>query len=180
MESTKRPFPWPAPIIALLILVAMFVYAGFSQSYSAEESVNQFYKAYVNRDTQTMAKYVSVLWLYDSLPPSEPYRNFLEQRPEFEYLLTNNPAMFNNFIMPDADEGIKIMRDRTLGGDLAAFVVFEVQSPVFPYNYIATLVNEDNLFRLFQVIPAYDFILQQINLDLLSQLENDIIRLLDH
>jgi hypothetical protein len=174
MESSKQSFPWSAIVLAGLILAGMFAYASWWQKTPAEQAVQQFFQAYLEDDNKGMAEYISVLWVRDEIASLDSYHILLEQQAMITTLLTETPLFLSSFSLPEGTDKVSILHKQSLTGDNVAFVILEAQYDIFKTPYVAILVKEDGVFRLWRLIPLSQDVLRDITPGLLEQLEDDL------
>ena len=174
MDSKKSYFPWPAPVLAFIILIIMLFAASFSPQAQAEKSVKHFYNAYFTENHDDMVKYVSTLWVYNHLQINESYQSALTQRTQYEEKIQLLLTFANDLALANNQTHIKVNPQYTVVGDFSALVVFEASSPISSNLYMAVLIFEDQQYRMLQAIPLDEELLQILNQDVLTQFETTL------
>jgi len=161
-------------VIILAVLAAMYYYAAFIDSPSPENTVEDFYNAYFNRDFDTAAEDLSVFWSvrflpqYSSLAPSE----LIEKRDIIEEETGKVIAQIEENNKIPANLSIEILNAYTKKGENSALVVYNFRENGEAAGIeAAILIKEKGRLRIFNMAP--------ISTEDLEKIQNYDITLLD-
>lgn len=168
-EPTQRRVPRFIPVLVLVLLAGMYYYAAYIDSSGPEETVNNFYHAYFNKDFDTVAQNLSVFWgvrllpQYTSMQPAELLKNRAEIEKEVGTILKSTEK--DNPI--PANTSIEILKENTKVGKNSAIVVYDIkENGKKIFTEAAILINELNKFRILEMIP-----IDASNLEQLKQID---------
>lgn len=174
MEKTAGTVPKSIYIIIVATLAAMFIYATYIDSLPAEKTVENFYKAYFNRDYETVAEHLSVFWSvqflpqYQNLSPGELIAN----RPQIEKDIAQIIAEIEGDTTYPKDLHIVVNSQFTKQTDNSALVGYSFrESGEISGMEIAILINESGAYRIYSMLPANPNDIESItdeNMDILD------------
>lgn len=157
MENKIAPVPKSIFIIIIAAIVSMFIYATYIESPPAEKAVENFYKAYFNRDYETVAENLSVFWSVQFLPQ---YQNLspgelISNRPEIEKDIAEIIAKIEEDTTYPKDLHIVVNSEFTKQADNSALVGYTFQENGETSGMeIAILINESGAYRIYSMLPA--------------------------
>jgi hypothetical protein len=163
-KSAKRRVPRAIFVIILLSFAALYWYSAYGAT-PPEKTVKNFYKAYFNSDYNTVAKNLSVFWSvrflpeYASMSPEE----LLENRTKIEGEIANIIAEIEKENTIPEGISIDIMKEYTKIGKQSAIVVYGFkESGTVTSMETAILIMEKGQFRIFNMSPVDNTVLEQI------------------
>lgn len=163
--TTKGGVPKWIFLAIIIIIAAMFIYASYYDRPAAEETVNNFYQAYFDKDFETMAQNVSVFWSANFLPQCADMDKdeLLASRAEIE---KDTVEMFTSIegeqAMPD-NVDIKILKEYTKQGENSGLVVYQfMEGNAVAGIEAALLIKEESGYKIFTMAPVDMNILQQL------------------
>lgn len=152
----KRGVPKSLFVIILALLAAMCIYAIFFDYSEPENTVNDFYTAYFNRDFDTVAENLSVFWSvrflpqYGSMQPAE----LIENREAIEKETSKVIAQIEGDNDLPQNLSIDILKDYTKAGENSALVVYNFNEDGKTVGIeAAILIRENGSLRIFNMAP---------------------------
>jgi hypothetical protein len=189
-ESTPRPTPdkdvkrrVPRFIFAVILLglAGLYWFAAYGDTPAPEKVVKNFYHAYFNRDFNTVAQNLSVFWSVRFLPdyasqtPAELLANRSKVEKDIASVITDIEK--DNEIPTDVT--IEIMKDYTKIGKESAIVVYNfIEGGKKTSMEASILILENGQFRIFNMSPVDDSVLDQIkslDINILDQNFTDLL-----
>lgn len=164
--NAKRRVPRALFAIILICLAALYWFAAYGDTPAPEKTVKNFYKGYFNRDFDTVAQNLSVFWSvrflsddYASMTPAQ----LLENRPQIEKEISAVIADLEKDNQIPAGVTIKVMKEYTKIGKESAIVVYSfLENGKDTSMEAAILILEKGQFRIFNMSPVDDTVLDQI------------------
>lgn len=156
MDKGTYQIPRSLPVLAVVILAAMFYYAAFIEIPTPEDTVAEFYEAFFIQDFDLAAQNISVFWAAQLLPDYADHKpaQLLAERPALEKEAAKFFARVEeqNPTPPDVSIAINPAYSRT--GEYSALVVYELSQGSDAVSMeIAILIKENDRFYIMNVIP---------------------------
>lgn len=182
MEKTPAPVPKSIYVIIVTTLALMFIYGQYIDSTPAEKTVENFYNAYLSRDYETVAEYLSVFWSvqllpqYQNLSPSE----LIDSRPEIEKDIARILAEIEKDTTYPEDLHIVINSQYTRQKDNSAIVGYSFKENGETSGIeIAILIKEQGAYRIYEVLSASQADIESITDENMEILDANFKKLLE-
>ena len=164
-KNAKRRVPRSIFAIILICFAGLYWFAAYGDTPAPEKTVKNFYQAYFNRDFNTVAQNLSVFWSvrflpdYASMTPAELLANRAKIEKEISAVIADIEK--DNEI--PAGVTISVMKDYTKVGKESAIVVYSfMENGKVTSMEAAILILEKGQFRIFNMSPVDDTVLDQI------------------
>jgi len=168
-------------IIIIAILAAMYYYAAYIDLPAPEKTLKNFYQAYFERDFDTVAENLSVLWSvrllpqYASLKPAE----LIEKRDAIEKETSRTIAEIEAENKELSGITVEIMPSYTKEGENSALVVYSLKKNGKPISTeMAILVKESGQLRIYDITSVTNEDLEYIKDYDISELDRGLADLL--
>jgi hypothetical protein len=181
VKITKRRVPRSIFAIILICFAGLYWFAAFGDTPAPVKTVKNFYQAYFNRDFDTVAKNLSVFWSVRFLPddanmtPAE----LLANRPQIEKDISGVIADIEKDNDIPKDVTISVLKDYTKVGKVSAIVVYSfMEGGKETSKEASILILEKGQFRIFNMSPVDDTVLDQIkslDMNILDQNFTDLL-----
>ncbi|QGU00854.1 hypothetical protein SYNTR_2260 [Candidatus Syntrophocurvum alkaliphilum] len=174
-------------LIIILTLAGMFTYATYFdnkqvEKVRSEQSINDFYSAYFNKDYETVANNLSVFWIsrflpeYATLTPEELIANREELVAEAADVIASIEE--DNYLA--ATLGVDVLSEYTKNSEYSSLVVYEIlEDGAIVGMEVAILIEELGQPRIFDFSQIQSYELQQILEIDLEELDETFEELLD-
>lgn len=179
-KPITRSIPMFIPVLVVLLLASMYYYAAFVDN-SPEQTVQDFYQSYFERDYDTVSANLSVFWSirflpqYSSMTPAQ----LLENRDTIEKETSKIIAEIESKNEIPKNMSIEIMPSYTKKAEHSALVVYTFKENGTPSGMeLAILIKENGKFRIFNMSPVAPQDLEQVKQGNLQELEDGFINLL--
>lgn len=163
--NMKRKVPRPIFVIILICFAGLYWYAAYGDTPAPEKTVNNFYEAYFDRDFDTVAQNLSVFWSVRFLPEyaSMSSAELLENRSQIEKDIAAVIAEIEKENEIPTGVTVDIMKDYTRVSQESAIVVYSFnENGKATSMEAAILILEKGQFRIFNMSPVDDSVLDQI------------------
>jgi hypothetical protein len=168
-------------VVIIAVLGAMYWYAAYGDTPAPEKTVKTFYKAYFDRDFDTVAKNLSVFWSVRFLPeyadmtPTE----LLNNRTKIEADISKVIAEIESENTIPEGVSIEVLKEYTKTGKSSAIVVYKfMENGKETGMETALLVKEKQQFRIFNMSPIDVQTLEQIKAVDMNTLDKNVDSLL--
>jgi len=179
-KPTTRSIPIFIPLLIVVIIASMYYYAAFVES-SPEQTVQDFYQSYFQKDYDTVAKNLSVFYSirflpqYSTMTPAQ----LLEDRETIEKETSEVIAMIESKNELPDNLSIEIMPSYTKKSENSALVVYTFKENGQPSGMeLAILIKEKGKYRIFNMSPVASQDLDQIKQGNLQELDAGFKKLL--
>lgn len=179
-KPATRSIPLFIPLLIIVIIGSMYYYAAFVES-SPEQTVQDFYQAYFQRDYDTVANNLSVFYSirflpqYSTMTPAQ----LLENRETVEKETSKVIAMIESQNKLPENLSIEIMPSYTKKSENSALVVYTFNENGKPSGMeLAILIKENDKYRIFNMSPIASQDLEQIKQGNLQELDAGFKKLL--
>ncbi|MEN6328529.1 MAG: hypothetical protein ABFD18_20260 [Syntrophomonas sp.] len=179
-KPTTRSIPIFIPLLIVVIIASMYYYAAFLES-SPEQTVQDFYQAYFQKDYDTVAKNLSVFYSirflpqYSTMTPAQ----LLEDRETIEKETSKVIEMIESKNKLPDNLSIEIMPSYTKKSENSALVVYTFKENGQPSGMeLAILIKEKAKYRIFNMSPVASQDLAQIKQGNLEELDAGFKKLL--
>jgi hypothetical protein len=163
--TTKGGVPKWIFLVIIIIISVMFLYASYWDRPVAEETVDEFYHAYFDKDFETMAQNLSVFWSANFLP-QYAYMDkdeLLASRPEIEKATVEMFTSIEGEEPMPSNIDVKILKEYTKQGENSALVVYEiVEGKTVAGTEAALLIQEESGYKIFTMASVDRATLQQL------------------
>lgn len=167
----------------VLLLAGLYSYAAFVDNKSApEKTVDDFYAAYFDRDYAAVASNLSVFWSVRFLPDQQDKTpaQLLADRGQIEKEIAAVIAEIEAQNSLPTDLSIKILQQYTKIGSNSALVVYDFLEKGQPTSReAALLINEKGKFRIFNMSPLDDSMMDEVAEFPIQDLDEGFASLLD-
>ncbi len=173
-QAHKPGVPKLLPVLIVAILAGMYYFAGYVDISTPERTVQSFYKAYFDKDYETVADHLSVFWAanilpqYQNLSPAE----LLEKR---DAIVTETGTALRNMEEnqpPQPGLSIEVLKEYSKTGEYSALIIYQVMEQEQPIQKeVAFLIKEAAGYKIISFSPIEDSDLESINEYNLDQLD---------
>jgi len=169
-------------VFILLLLAGLYSYAAFVDNQSApEKTVDSFYKAYFSKDYDTVAANLSVFWSVRFLPDHQDKTpaQLMSDRSQIESEIAAVIADIEAENTLPEGISIKILQEYTKIGTNSALVVYDFLENGQPTSReAALLINEKGQFRIFNMSPVDDSMMEEVKNFAIDDLDEGFASLL--
>ncbi len=165
VTSGPRRVPRSLFVLIILLLAGLYSYAAFLDKPEPEKTVLNFYNAYFTKDYDTVAADLSVFWAVRFLPDYQDKTpaELLAERSQIEKEIS---AVISEIEAENTlPEGlsVKILGEYTKIGENSALVVYDFLEKGQPTSReAALLIKENGKFRIFNMSPVDDSVMDQV------------------
>lgn len=182
--NTKRRVPRFIFVMILVCFAGLYWYAvyGDTPTASPEKTVTDFYQAYFNRDFDTVAQNLSVFWSVRFLPEyaSMSAAELLENSPQIEKDIASVISEIEQDNQIPSGVTVDIIKDYTRVGQDSAIVVYDFnEDGTVTSREAAILILENGQFKIFNMSPVDDSVLEQIKTVDMNSLDKNFEELLN-
>jgi len=169
-------------VVIVLLLAGMYSYAAFMDKPAPEKTVNNFYQGYFTKDYNAVASNLSVFWSVRFLPEHQDQTpaELLAARSQIEKEIATVIAEIEaDNELPEGLE-IKILEEYTKIGTNSALVVYDFLEQGQPTSReAALLINEKGQFRIFNMSPLDDSLMEEVKNFAIEDLDEGFATLLE-
>lgn len=181
-QNAKRRVPRSIFAIILICFAGLYWFAAYGDTPEPEKTVNNFYQGYFSRDFDTVAQNLSVFWSarflsddYASMTPAELLENRAEIEKEISAVIADSEK--DNEIPTGVT--VKVMKDYTKVGKESAVVVYSfIENGKETSMEAAILILEKGQFRIFNMSPVDETVLDQIKALDINKIDESFAELL--
>lgn len=169
-------------VIIVLLLAGLYSYAAFMDKPAPEKTVNDFYQAYFSKDYNTVASNLSVFWAVRFLPDYQDKNpaELLAERSQIEKEIAAVIAEIEAENTLPEGLSIKVLEEYTKIGTNGALVVYDFLEKGQPTSReAALLINEKGQFRIFNMSPIDDSVMEEVKSFSIEDLDEGFATLLD-
>lgn len=173
-QPAKPGVPKLLPVIIIALLAGMYYLAAYVDVATPGKTIENFYKAYFEKDYETVADNLSVFWSVNMLPQYQDLSaaELLQKRDDIVKDTAEKIKSEEYNEPPIEGLSIVVLDEYTKTGEYSAVVIYQVLEQKEPiYKEVAFLIKEAGDYKIIMSTPIEDSELELFKEDSLNQLD---------